>query len=114
MDQAKREIEQYEREHPGEGISTSMRRAYLKYRLQNPKAPGLNDDPVRRTGKDGIEREVHYAPTFQSWLPLYAVSPSLYSGGVVNASTSSSGSSGGTSSFGGGGGFTGGGASGSF
>ncbi|MCT1722709.1 TPM domain-containing protein [Kocuria marina] len=114
MDQAKREIEQYEREHPGEGISTSMRRAYLKYRLQNPKAPGLNDDPVRRTDKDGIERDVHYAPTFQSWLPLYAVSPSLYSGGVVNASSSSSGGSGGTSSFGGGGGFTRGGASGSF
>lgn len=113
-EQADREIEQYQREHPDEEITESMRRAYYRYRLQNHKAPGLNDDPVRRTDKDGIERDVHYAPTFQSWLPLYVAYPSLYSGAVNNSSNSSSGSYGGTSSFGGGGGFTGGGASGSF
>ena len=60
-----------------------------------------------------MERDVQYAPTFQSWLPLYIMYPAIYSG--TNHSIASSGSSGSAgSSFGGGGGFSGGGASGSF
>ena len=114
-EQADREIEQFQREHPEENITEGMRRAYYRYRQQNPKAPGLNATPGKAKDKDGVEREIQYAPTFQSWLPLYVMYPSVYSG-VSHSSTSSGSSYGGgaSSSFGGGGGFSGGGASGSF
>ncbi|WP_233542806.1 TPM domain-containing protein [Kocuria tytonis] len=114
-EQADREIEQFQREHPEESITEGMRRAYHRYRQQNPEAPGLNATPGKAKDKDGVEREIQYAPTFQSWLPLYVMYPSLYSG-ASHASSSSGSSYGGgaSSSFGGGGGFSGGGASGSF
>ena len=115
-EQADREIEQFQREHPEENITEGMRRAYYRYRQQNPKAPGLNATPGKAKDKDGVEREIQYAPTFQSWLPLYVMYPAVYSG-VSHSSSTSSGSSyggGASSSFGGGGGFSGGGASGSF
>lgn len=114
-EQADREIEQYQREHPDEEITEGMRRAYYRYRAQNRKAPGLNDTPRKGRDKDGIEHEIQYAPTFQSWLPLYVMYPAVYSGSTYTPSaTSSSYGGGASSSFGGGGGFTGGGASGSF
>ena len=114
-EQADREIEQFQREHPEENITDGMRRAYYRYREQNRKAPGLNDTPGTAKDKDGVEREVQYAPSFQSWLPLYVMYPSVYSGVLHSSSSSGSNYGGGAStSFGGGGGFTGGGASGSF
>ena len=114
-EQADREIEQFQREHPEENITDGMRRAYYRYREQNRKAPGLNDTPGTAKDKDGVEREVQYAPSFQSWLPLYVMYPSVYSGTSHSSGSSGSNYGGGAStSFGGGGGFTGGGASGSF
>lgn len=111
-EQADREIEQYQREHPDEEVTDGMRRAYHRYRLQNRRGPGLNGSPGKAKDANGVTREIQYAPSFQAWLPLYVMYPSVYSG-TVSTSTSST-SSGGTSSFGGGGGFSGGGASGSF
>lgn len=108
-EQADREIEQFQREHPDEEITDGMRQAYYKYRLQNRKAPGLNDKPSRAKDADGIEHEIQYAPTFRSWLPLYVMYPAVYNGSAGSSFGSSS-----PSSFGGGGGFTGGGSSGSF
>ena len=114
-EQADREIEQFQREHPEETVTDSMRRAYYRYREQNRRAPGLNATPRKGRDKDGVEREIQYAPSFQAWLPLYVMYPSVYNG--VTHTPSSSGSSyggGASTSFGGGGGFTGGGATGSF
>ena len=112
-EQADREIEQFQREHPDEEITDGMRQAYYKYRFQNRKAPGLNDNPNRAKDADGIEHEIQYAPTFRSWLPLYVMYPAVYNGSAASSAGSSFGSSS-PASFGGGGGFTGGGASGSF
>jgi len=112
-EQAEGEIEQFQREHPDEEITDGMRQAYYKYRLQNRKAPGLNDKPNRAKDADGIEHEIRYAPTFRSWLPLYVMYPAVYNGSAASSAGSSFGSSS-PSSFGGGGGFTGGGSSGSF
>ncbi|MDO4917972.1 YgcG family protein [Kocuria sp.] len=113
-EQADREIEQFQREHPDEEVTEGMRRAYYRYREQNPTAPGVNDAPRKGKDKDGIEHEIQYAPSFQSWLPLYVMYPSVYSGVSHSSSSSSSYGGGAGTSFGGGGGFSGGGASGSF
>lgn len=112
-EQADREIERYQREHPDEEISDEVRKRYYKYRSNHRKPPKDSKKPPKAKDQDGVERDVQYASTFQSWLPLYVMYPAIYSG--TNHSISSSGSSGSAgTSFGGGGGFSGGGASGSF
>lgn len=112
-EQADREIERYQREHPDEEISEEVRKKYYTYRSNHRKPPRGDKKPPTAKDQDGVERDVQYAATFQSWLPLYVMYPAIYSG--ANHSIASSGSSGSAgSSFGGGGGFSGGGASGSF
>lgn len=112
-EQADREIERYQREHPDEEISDKVRKRYYTYRSNHRKPPKEGKKQPKAKDQDGVERDVQYAPTFQSWLPLYIMYPAIYSG--TNHSIASSGSSGSAgSSFGGGGGFSGGGASGSF
>ena len=115
-EQADREIERYQREHPDEEISDEVRKKYYTYRSNHRKPPKEGKAPPTAKDQDGVERDVQYASTFQSWLPLYIMYPAIYSG--ANHSISSSGSSGYSgsagASFGGGGGFSGGGASGSF
>lgn len=111
-EQADREIEQYQREHPGEEISDEVRKTYYKYRSNHRKPPKDGKEPPKAKDGDGVERDVHYASTFQSWLPLYVMYPAIYSG--TNHSTSSGGSGSAGTSFGGGGGFSGGGSTGSF
>lgn len=115
-EQADREIESYQREHPDEEISDEVRKKYYKYRSNHRKPPKGSKEPPKVKDQDGVERDVQYAPTFQSWLPLYVMYPAIYSGTNHSISSSStSGSSGSAGmSFGGGGGFSGGGASGSF
>ena len=110
---ADQEIERYQREHPGQEISEDVRKAYYQYRSNHRKPPKDGKKPPRAKDQDGVEREVQYASSFQSWLPLYLMYPAIYSG--INQSGSSGGSSGSAgTSFGGGGGFSGGGASGNF
>jgi len=112
-EQADREIARYQREHPDEEISDKVRKRYYTYRSNHRKPPREGKKQPKAKDQDGVERDVQYAPTFQSWLPLYIMYPAIYSG--TNHSIASSGSSGSAgSSFGGGGGFSGGGASGSF
>lgn len=112
-DQADREIERYQREHPDEEISQEVREKYYKYRSNHRKPPKSGKEPPKAKDGDGVEREVRYAPNFHSWLPLYMMYPAIYSG--INHSITSGGSSGSAgTSFGGGGGFSGGGATGSF
>ena len=106
-EQADREIERYQREHPDEEISDEVRKAYYRDRSTHKSPP---DKPEKGKDEDGVEREMRYAPTFHAWFPLYAAYPALYNG----QSSSGWGGSGAGTSFGGGGGFTGGGASGSF
>jgi len=112
-EQADREIARYQREHPDEEISDKVRKRYYTYRSNHRKPPKEGKEQPKAKDQDGVERDVQYASTFQSWLPLYIMYPAIYSG--TNHSIASSGSSGSAgSSFGGGGGFSGGGASGSF
>lgn len=115
-EQADREIARYQREHPDDEISDEVRKKYYTYRSNHRKPPKEGKGPPTAKDQDGVERDVQYAPTFQSWLPLYIMYPAIYSG--TNHSISSGGSSGYSgsagASFGGGGGFSGGGASGSF
>lgn len=113
-EQADREIEQFQREHPDEEITDGMREAYYKYRLSHRKGPSVNDKPVKAKDSNGVEREVQYAPTFQAWMPLYLMYPAIYSGQNSSDGSSSFGTSSSGGSFGGGAGFSGGGASGSF
>lgn len=112
-DQADQEIDRYQREHPDEDISDEVRKKYYRYRSNHRKPPKAGKKPPRAKDQDGVERDVEYASSFQSWLPLYLMYPAIYGG--TNHSAASSGSSGSASmSFGGGGGFSGGGASGNF
>lgn len=112
-EQADREIERYQREHPDEEISDEVRKKYYKYRSNHRKPPKDGKKPPKAKDQEGVERDVQYAPTFHSWLPLYMMYPAIYSGTNHSISSSNSSGSAGTS-FGGGGGFSGGGASGSF
>lgn len=115
-EQADREIARYQREHPDEEISDEVRKKYYAYRSNHRKPPKEGEKQPKVEDQDGVERDVQYASTFQSWLPLYVMYPVIYSG--TNHSIASSGSSGNSgsagASFGGGGGFSGGGSSGSF
>lgn len=125
---ADQEIADYQRSHPQEEITEEVRKAYRRYRYHHRKAPAWQQEIDRRRaeardeGRDSEKADdpaeyTHYAPSFQTWLPLYMMSPTLYSGSGTNppaAAEHGGGSSGAGSSFGGGTGFSGGGASGSF
>lgn len=121
--QADQEIERALAEDPTLKVDEQTREAYRKYRSAYPQEPvGGAADYNKKVEEDealGDHRNQYtrYTDHFAIWLPLYAASPSLYSGiGVQPPSyTAVQGSSAaGGSSFGGGSGFNGGGASGSF
>ncbi|WP_421083754.1 TPM domain-containing protein [Rothia nasimurium] len=116
---AEDEMRRAKEENPGLSIPDEMRRDYIKYRYANRTAPA---DPDQREAElaeyeaETKETYTRYAPTFNTWLPLYATMPHLYSGTnfVPESSDASGASFSGGSSFGGGGGFSGGGGGGRF
>ncbi|MDN5653723.1 MAG: TPM domain-containing protein [Kocuria sp.] len=119
---ADREISEYLRENPGAEVDPETRKAFRTYRFNHPRRPGDEDERERRreeARKNGEELDpkddpqvfTQYASSFGAWLPLYAASPTLYSGPGTHPSSGSVSSG---TSFGGGAGFSGGGATGSF
>lgn len=119
---ADREISEYLRENPGAEVDPETRKAFRTYRFNHPRRPGDEDERERRreeARKNGEELDpkddpqvfTQYASSFGAWLPLYAASPTLYSGSGTHPSSGSVSSG---TSFGGGAGFSGGGATGSF
>ncbi|WP_237189754.1 TPM domain-containing protein, partial [Rothia nasimurium] len=108
---AEDEMRRAQEENPGLSIPDDMRRDYIKYRYANRTAPADPDQREAELAEQEAENQetyTRYAPTFNTWLPLYIAMPHLYAGSnyVPESSAASSSFSGG-SSFGGGGGFSG-------
>ncbi len=114
---ADREIAEAQAADPSLEITDEIRKAYRSYRRHHKKPPAQGEEEFnqkrrKQAAEDGAEYTL-YAGNFQTWIPLYFASPTLYSGAGTNPSGGDFGSAGG-SSFGGGSTFSGGGAGGSF
>lgn len=113
---AEAEMQAAKDENPGLSIPDEMRRAYINYRRANPTPPAQDLDEheaeLRAEEEKTGDTYTRYAPTFNTWMPLYIASPVIYSGSNHLPDTAtftggtgySSGSSFGGGSFSGGGG----------
>lgn len=114
---ADREIEEALAKDPSLEVNDEMRKAYRSYRRNHRKAPAEGtekyNEKLREKAAEEDDNYTLYAENYASWLPLYAIAPSLYTG-TGSTPTDYSGSTTSGSSFSGGGGFSGGGAGGSF